>query len=622
MRIVLAHVAGSDTRCVAPPMATQQLADEGLQGVNLGDGLTVATVRLTVRVHGDTEGTFACDRVLNVPRDVPSIRLPKTGTQTIDIWGEAFAPLRSGDTLPRRVAVGALLGVPVTATSLPDLRLYPDERFRCSSAKLARPRAFHTATLLPNGKVLVVGGLTPTPDANEESFGAGSVFVTAEAEIYDPATGTFAAVVEDGTPVPRAYHNAAFVGTRADGAFQVLLVGGATADATSAAFGINTGAAPGTRIVPFDTSGSFPNPLMTAAAPAELLTYDPVTNAITREAFAGFKPGVYQGAATFPNGLAVAGGIDWMNMPLQPTIPTTLRTEVSRAAETPRGVALATARMGASMTALGDDSALVWSGQITPTDPAGELVTGLAAGGTVKVMPVALPTAPPTQFHTATLLPSDGTAVNRTLIVTGGFVETTMNMGQALQPPPPMQAVRILTVSPTGSVSSTGPMLSGYVLDSTCMDPAHYRAAGWESAVAVGRGRVLITGGSPTVTGTCVDCEGGSDFRCATAQASVFTSPATLAPTSERMQIPRYGHSSTLMPDGNVLIVGGVTAAGENPRMLRDIEVYNPRPVVPLFDASSGKPDPDDPAAGDLSKTSQARAPGEPLGATTLCGEL
>ncbi|MDB4964655.1 MAG: branched-chain amino acid transporter substrate-binding protein [Myxococcales bacterium] len=622
MRIVLAHATNADARCVVPMGATQP--DEGLQGVNLGNGLTVATVRLTLRVHtaGEPDGTFACDRVLNVPRDVPSIRLPKGMAQTIDIYGEAFAPLQSGETAPRRVAVGSLLGVSLTASKLADLRLYPDERFRCSNSALHRPRAFHSATLLPNGKVLIVGGLTPTPDANEESFGAGAVFITSEAEVYDPVDGTFTPVIEDDAPVPRAYHNAAFVGTTPEGNYQLLLVGGATADATMAAFGINTGAAPGTRIVPFDTSGSFPNPLMTAAATAELMIYNPATNSATRGPFAGFTPGVYQGATALPDGLAVAGGIDWMNMPLQMTIPTVKRAEVSRALEAPRFVALATPRMGASMTALGDDSALVWGGQIAPADPAGELVTGLAAGGTVKVTPLTLATAPPTQFHTATLLPADSATPNRTLLVTGGFVETTMNNGQALQPPTPMQAVRILTVTPGGGVSSTGPVLSSYTYDAGCNMPTRYRAAGWESAVAVGRGRVLVTGGSPTVTGTCVDCEGGSDFRCATAQASMFTAPATLAPTTERMQIPRYGHTSTLMNDGNVLIVGGVTTAVENPRMLRDVEVYNPRPVVPLFDASSGRPDPDDPAAADLAKASQARAPGQPLSEPTLCGEL
>jgi hypothetical protein len=276
--------------------------------------------------------------------------------------------------------------------------------------------------------------------------------------------------------------------------------------------------------------------------------------------------------------------------------------------------------MGATMTGLNDDRALVWGGQITPTDPAGEYATGLSAGSAVQVTSITLATAPPTQFHTATLLTADPTQTNRTIIVTGGFVETTMNMGQALQPPAPMTAARLLTVTVAGTVSQSTPLFSNYTFDSTCSMDGRYRPAGWESAIDLGRGRVLISGGAPTVSGSCNDCDdSGSDFRCAIKQASLFTAPSTISPARETLQISRYGHTSTMMRDGNVLIVGGITAAG-SPRVLRDVEVYNPRPIVPVFDASSGNPDPDDPLIGDL--TSTVRPPGEALPGAAQCGEL
>ncbi len=621
MRIRLAHAVTADARCFVPGGGPQP-EDLQLAGVTLDD-LKIDTVRITIRAHaaGDVAGNFLCDRVLKVPREFPSLRISKSGVQSVDIYAEAWAPIAPGDSIPRRVAVGSLLGVPLTSRSIADLRLYPDERFRCLDQALNRPRAFHTATLLPNGEVLVVGGLTPTPDASDETFGAPPVFITSEAEIYDPSTGQFIPVGEDDGPLPRAFHQAAFVGTTDDGKYQVLLVGGATADPTMPAFGVNTGAAPGTRLVPFDTSGTFPSPLAVSAAPAELLVYNPVDRTATRTVMGGFTPGAYQAAAPFADGIAVAGGIDWMGMPLAATIPTITQLQVSRAFETPRSAMLGAARMGATMTALGDDTALVWGGQIAPTDPAGEFATGLASGGAPALTSVTLATAPPTQFHTATLLPSDGTTSDRTIVVTGGFVETTMNMGQALQPPAPMAAARLLTVTATGTVSQTTPVFSMYPLDSTCMMDGRYRPAGWESAVDLGRGRVLISGGAPTLLGSCNDCDdGGSDFRCATGQASLFTSPATLSPAKETLQIPRYGHTSTLLHDGNVLIIGGVTAAAGNPRILRDVEVYNPRPIVPQFDASSGTPDPDDPVASDL--TTMARTPGQPLSAATQCSEL
>ena len=621
LRIRVAHAATKDARCFVPGGGLE--AEDQQLAAFLLDDLTIATVRLSVRVHGsgDSAGSFRCDRVFKVPGEQPSVLIPRHGVQSIDIFAEAFAPVASGDTIPRRVAVGSLLGVPLTAKAIPDLRLYPDERFRCLNQKLNRPRAFHTATLLPNGEVLIVGGLTPTGNPADELFGAAPVSVTAEAESYDPATGQFISVVEAGEPVGRAFHQAALVGTTDDGRYQLLLLGGATVAPTTAAFGINTGAAPGTRIVPFDTSGTFPNPLAVAAAAAELLVYNPVDHTATRTAMSGFVPGIYQGAAPFADGVAVAGGIDWMKQPLQAMTPTVKRIEVSRALETPRSIALGNARIGATMTALGDDVALVWGGQIAPSDPAGEYVSGLGPKSLLNVTSVALATAPATQFHTATLLPADPTTPNRTIVVTGGFVQTTMNMGQALQPPPPTQAVRLLTVTTAGTVSQSAPLLTTYVPDSSCTSDLRYRPAGWESAVDLGRGRVLITGGAPTVHGTCKDCDdGGSDFRCATAQASLFTAPSTLSPTKEKLQIPRYGHSSTLLHDGNVLIVGGVTSAAATPRILRDVEIYNPRPIVPLFDASTGAPDPDDPVAADL--TSMVRTPGQPLSGNTQCGEL
>jgi hypothetical protein len=637
MRIRLAHVATADSRCFVPGGGPQP-DDQQLAGVRLDDApnpdLTIDSVRISIRTHqpGDVTGTFLCDRVFNLPGQAPDLKIPRRGAESIDIYAEAYAAKAAGETIPRRVAVGSLLGVKLSSSQspsmpLPDLRLYPDERFRCLNQSMNRPRAFHSATILPNGQVLVVGGLTPTPNAADETFGAGPVYLTAEAEVYDPSSGAFLQVAEDDTPLPRAFHNAAFVGITDDGKYQILLVGGATADPTMAAFGINTGVVFGTRLVPFDTSGTLFNPLATSGAASELMTYDPVAHSATRTVMGAFTPAVFQAGAPlaqagapFPDGMVVAGGLDWQAMPLQATIPLIQRAEVSRALETPpRFVALPTPRIGASLTALTDDTALLWGGQTDPMQTAGERLTGVSAKSTVTGTTVTLATAPPTQFHTATLLPQATGETNRTIIVTGGFVATTMNMGQALQPPAPMQAARLLTVTVTGTVSQSTPMFSSYTFDATCSMDGRYRPAGWESAVDLGRGRVLITGGAPTVLGTCNDCDdGGTDFRCSTGQASLFTAPATMAPAREKLQIPRYGHSSTVMHDGNVLIVGGVTSAAGTPRILRDVEVYNPRPIVPEYDPTTG--DPDDPVAADL--TSAPRTPGASTTATPQCGAL
>jgi hypothetical protein len=63
-----------------------------------------------------------------------------------------------------------------------------------ATGALATPREYHTATLLPNGKVLVAGGAGP------------SLFSISSVELYDPATGIWTAT--SGLATPRQFHTA------------------------------------------------------------------------------------------------------------------------------------------------------------------------------------------------------------------------------------------------------------------------------------------------------------------------------------------------------------------------------------------------------------------------------
>jgi hypothetical protein len=78
-----------------------------------------------------------------------------------------------------------------------------------ATGSMMKARSVHTATLLPNGKVLVAGGFNPGYE------------MLASAELYDPATGMWTRINPMGTP--RVYHAATLL---PDG--KVLVSGGVT----------------------------------------------------------------------------------------------------------------------------------------------------------------------------------------------------------------------------------------------------------------------------------------------------------------------------------------------------------------------------------------------------------
>ena len=80
---------------------------------------------------------------------------------------------------------------------------------------LNMPRVGHSATLLPNGKVLIAGGA---------SFQGNQVFDNGE--LYDPATGQFDLITGSSMSDPRFAHNAAFTLASMLGNGKVLLAGG------------------------------------------------------------------------------------------------------------------------------------------------------------------------------------------------------------------------------------------------------------------------------------------------------------------------------------------------------------------------------------------------------------
>jgi len=148
-----------------------------------------------------------------------------TGNMTIAHWRPASSSgdaagytatlLRDGNVL---VAGGATAGQPEKL--LANAELYDPTTGRwTATGSMIHPRVNHTATLLPDGRVLVAGGWNPP---NPSRLEVPSTPLDS-AEIYDPQTGTWTST--ESMPEPRAFHTATRL---SDGT--VLVAGGASGD--------------------------------------------------------------------------------------------------------------------------------------------------------------------------------------------------------------------------------------------------------------------------------------------------------------------------------------------------------------------------------------------------------
>lgn len=115
-----------------------------------------------------------------------------TGSMSLDRYATALVRLPGGRVLADGGCISGCLATTVTA----ELFDPATGVWETTAGTMSSPRYYHSATLLQNGKVLVAGGC----DAS------GCETVTATAELYDPATGTFTPT--GSLAVPRDYHTA------------------------------------------------------------------------------------------------------------------------------------------------------------------------------------------------------------------------------------------------------------------------------------------------------------------------------------------------------------------------------------------------------------------------------
>jgi WD40 repeat protein len=187
-------------------------------GLSPGSGFWTATASMVTPRSGHTATLLPSGKVLvaggesgNVAMASAELYDPNTGTWTAT--GTMVTP-RFGHTatlLPngKVLVAGGIDGPFGSGTELASAELYdPASGTWADTGSMHARRIDHTATLLPDGKVLVAGGIAPQGTA------------LASAELYDPASGTWTPTGPMGSA--RYAHTATLLG---DG--DVLVAGGA-----------------------------------------------------------------------------------------------------------------------------------------------------------------------------------------------------------------------------------------------------------------------------------------------------------------------------------------------------------------------------------------------------------
>lgn len=335
-------------------------------------------------------------------------------------------------------------------------------------APMAHTRTQHSATLLTNGKVLVVGGLEGS---------VGSAVDVANAELFDPCSNTWSSA--GSLSHARNGHSAALLG---DG--RVLVVGGAYQGWSVAAAEI------------YNPSTNAWSPVAEPPAPGVVVRIDRSLALLI-------------GAHVIDNTTALydAGTDDWSptGLPQHP-------------------------RWGFEATLLGAGKVLISGGfSIEPYAPAvlqAELYdpdSGTwSSAGTLSRM---------RNGHAPVRLESGR------VLISGGYP-------QAPSPTPPASTE---IYDPHVNAWSAGDELS---------------VARWiHSSTLLANGRVLIAGGS-----------GSSGAGSALASAELYDENSDEFSTTASLREARWSHSSTLLPDGRVLVIGG----NDGTNFLSSVEAYVP----------------------------------------------
>ena len=377
-----------------------------------------------------------------------------------------------------------------------------------ANGALATARYNHTATLLPNGKVLVAGGYSDT------------LFYLSSAELYDPATGNWSSAGSMATN--RSDLTATLLPNG-----KVLVVGGFN----QSGFNINT------------------------YSSAEL--YDPVAGTWTNTGSLNVARAGHT-ATLLPNGkVLVAGGyVAGLGNPAAIIGSAELYDPVTGTWALTGG--LTNARYAHTATLLPNGKVLVAGGQSTNIFLSSAELYDPVAGTWSVTGPLAIARA----VHTATLLPNGkvlvagGTSQSPSYLSSAELYNPTNGTWTATGSMANTREEHAATLLPSGKVLVTGGFGPFPFSSAELYDPASGTWSGTSAmttsrelhtATVLPNGLVLVTGGGQ---------QSGQD-TVAISSTEVYDSTVGTWTTINPMSKVRDGHTATLLMDGTVLVAGG-----------------------------------------------------------------
>lgn len=293
----------------------------------------VESLRLTVNAT-DIEGSVDADGSLGA---ITVENVPAGTDRVVGLFG-----LVGGRAAWRGVTRGVTVVQGAEPTEV-DVLMAKVADLTCTRSADADTRAFHTATVLDDGRVLLVGGARASADASG-TCGAGCrrLTATAAASLYDPRTGTFQAV--GSLAQARLFHVAAKL---ADGR---VVVAGGTGEAHVRA-----------------ADAQYPFPIVPTQPVATVEVFDPDALAFSP---GGSDPGgarVFAAAGTFGQGVILTGGIPAAGTPkhdLGNALDTTTLCS-GQPLSCQAGPAMNARRAGHVAFRIDPDGLFLWGGSVT-----------------------------------------------------------------------------------------------------------------------------------------------------------------------------------------------------------------------------------------------------------------